>query len=327
LHSQGPDQERQVQWTWIGPGLTLVAYGWYFLADLGGLGYLVIGLGVLVATAGNRAIGLLDAWAEQRGDRQDDEAGGEAPEVLLRGAWNRFWLALILMAGLGAFSLWRVQMTVWRPVSERYYFFAADNWLGRLEHSWFNDALYAFGMVGILYVLYALKGFLGGWFGQSSRVSLGEADQALTLDEWEDHQERSKLMIGTGIVLILIWAWLEEIGDLVPGYIFDKWDLNAIYVGFVLGYSMMRHLPYPDFSARPPFPAKPVVGTPWLEDGSRAVYVGFVWVYTSVTDPTTYGDRWSHMAELSAIILGSMWLIDLGRRPRTRVSTIELSGS
>lgn len=226
------------------------------------------------------------------------------------------------MTALGAFSLWRVEMTVYRPVAERYYFFDASTWIGRLEHSWFNDALYAFGMVGLLYVLYTVKEFFGGWFRRPASPMFTDADEGLTTDPWQDHQQRSTLMIGTGIVIILIWAWLEEIGDLVPGYVFDKWDINAIFLGFILGYSMMHHLSYPVFSACPAVRYERTRGVVWLEDGVRLLDLVFVWLYTSLMDPSTFGDRWSHIAEISTIVLGSMWLLDV--RQRSAASPVDL---
>jgi hypothetical protein len=303
------------RWELLGPGAALVGYGWFFEGDLGWAAYGVIGLGVFVAAVGGSVYG----WARNGMDRWLDRCDAPPqplpPELALARAWWRFWWSLSGMFALGAFSLWRVQVTVWRPVAERYYFFPAGTWLGRLEHSWLNDALYAFGMVGILYVLYMLKEFAGSWSGQSPGVGLRVADAGLTEERWIEHQDRSKLMIGTGIVIILVWAWLEEVADLVPGYIFDKWDITAIYLGFILGYSMMQHLPYPDFGARPPFYLGPVRRRRWLGDGTRLVYVAFVWAYTSFTDPSTYADRFSHIAELAVIILGSMWVLDASRRP------------
>jgi hypothetical protein len=243
----------------------------------------------------------------------------------LRKAWRHFWLSLISMTALGGFSLWRVEMTVYRPIAKRFYFFDAGTWIGRLEHSWFNDALYAFGMVGLLYVLYTIKEFLGGWFRRPASPIFSDADEGLTEDQWQDHHQRSTLMIGTGIVIILIWAWLEEIGDFVPGYIFDVWDINAIFVGFILVYSMMHHLSYPVFSARPAVRYERTRGTLWLEDGVRLIYVGFVWFYTAFADPSTFGDRWSHIAEISAIVLGSMWLLDVRRRASRSPISLELN--
>ena len=295
----------QIEWEWLVSGTVLAAYGFFFWEDLEQAGYGVVALGALIATVGSRSY----RWGRRAADRFVEQLETERPalppDAALRKAWRHFWVSLITMAGLGAFSLWRVQMTVWRPLAERYYLFPANTWVGRLEHSWLNDALYAFGMVGLLYVLYTAKEYFGGGFSR----------EELTEERWDDHRGRSTLMIGTGIVIILIWAWLEEIGDLVPGYIFDKWDVNAIYLGFILGYSMMHHLSYPVFEANPPVRYQPTRGDVWLQDGIRIVYVAFVWAYTAFVDPVTLGDRWSHVAELSAIVLGSMWLIELRRRP------------
>lgn len=308
------DGEQRVEWEWIVSGVVLAAYGLFFLEDLEQAGYGVVAVGGLVATVGGRTYRWGRGAANRLVERLEAERPPLPPETGLRRAWRHFWLSLGAMAALGGFSLWRVQMTVWRPVAERYYLFPADTWMGRLEHSWLNDALYAFGMVGLLYLLYTAKEFLGA---EASRGRLTE-------DQWEEHRDRSTLMIGTGIVIILIWAWLEEIGDLVPGYIFDKWDVNAIYLGFILGYSMMHHLSYPIFESSPPVRYQPIRGDVWLQDGIRTVYVAFVWAYTAFVDPVTYGDRWSHIAELSAIVLGSMWLIDLRRRPSREAARLGL---
>jgi len=299
-------------WSWIASGAALVGYGCFFLEDLGSLGYGVIALGLLTAISGAAVHARVLAWRE----REPLPPVHESPEQILSRNRRSFRIALVSMSALGAFSLWRVQMTVWRPRPERYYFFSADSWIGRLEHSWFNDALYAFGMVGLLYVLYILKEFIGGRTERERESLLLPEASALTEERWSEHQERSKLMLGTGIVIILIWAWLEEIGDLVPGYVFDKWDLNAIYLGFILGYSMMRMLPYPVFAASPSVPQSFVTRQGRLEHGVRAVYAALVWAYTSLMDPSSYAERWAHVAELSAIILGSMYLIDLARSRR-----------
>ena len=96
----------------------------------------------------------------------------------------------------------------------------------------------------------------------------------------------------------------------MPGYVFDKWDINAIYIGFILGYSMMHHLPDPVFSAHPPFRLGVRSRAVWLADGIRLLYAAFVGAYTSLMEPSTYGERWAHIAELSAII----WLLDVRRR-------------
>ena len=172
----------------LAPGAELVGYGLYFRVDLGWLAYGVICLGVLVASVG----GSVYRWTQERTerwvDRWEAEPRSVPPEVALAQAWRRFWWSLATMFALGAFSLWRVQMTVWRPVGERYYFLPADTWLGRLEHSWFNDALYAFGMVGILYVLYTLKEFLGSRFGQVTDPLLRAADTQSSEERWVDHQ-------------------------------------------------------------------------------------------------------------------------------------------
>lgn len=309
-------------WSIRGPGIVLASYGLFFLDDLGWLGYGVIVAGVLAVSAG----GALHRWSHLYAEREEAEPAVIDPALALRRAWRHFWLSLTAMTALGAFSLWRVEMTVYRPVAERYYFFDASTWIGRLEHSWFNDALYAFGMVGLLYVLYTVKEFLGGWFRRPASPIFANSDEGLTADQWQDHQQRSTLMIGTGIVIILIWAWLEEIGDLVPGYIFDVWDINAIFVGFILGYSMMHHLSYPVFSAQPAVRYEHSRGTLWLEDAVRLVYVGFVWFYTSFADPSTVVDRWSHIAEISTIVLGSMWLLDVRRRPRSVEVGLNLGG-
>lgn len=297
-------------WSIRAPGIVLVGYGLVFRDDLGWLGYGLVAAGVLVASAG----GAFHRWWNLCAERWDADPITIDPALALRKAWRHFWLSLTAMTALGAFSLWRVEMTVYRPMADRYYFFDASTWIGRLEHSWFNDALYAFGMVGLLYVLYTIKEFVGGWLRQPASPMFSDSDDGLTADQWQDHQQRSTLMIGTGIVIILIWAWLEEIGDLVPGYIFDIWDINAIFVGFILGYSMMHHLSYPVFSKRPAVRYEQTRGALWLEDGVRLIYVGFVWFYTSFADPSTLADRWSHIAEISTIILGSMWLLDLRRR-------------
>jgi hypothetical protein len=304
----------QPRWELLAPGAALCGYGWFFSDDLGWLAYGVIGLGVFVATVGAKAYEWSQEHLEHWIERWEAQPPAIAKELALTKAWRHFWLSLGAMFALGAFSLWRVRMTVGRPVAERFYIFSADTWLGRLEHSWFNDALYAFGMVGILYVLYTLKEFLGGRSDHSVDSLLGSTDSKLAEERWVDHQQRSKLMIGTGIVIILVWAWLEEIADLVPGYVFDKWDINAIYIGFIVGYSMMHHLPYPVFSARPPFRLGVRSRAVWLADGIRLLYAAFVWAYTSLMEPSTYGERWAHIAELSAIILGSMWLLDVRRR-------------
>lgn len=305
MHVKGQQEAPTIEWEWLASGAALAGYGLFFLEDLDQVGYGVIALGVLVATVGGRIYRWGRRIAERLLERIEAERTPLPPDAALRRAWRHFWISLSTMAALGSFSLWRVQMTVWRSVAERYYLFPANTWLGRLEHSWLNDALYAFGMVGLLYVLYTAKEYFGAEFSR----------EELTEDRWEEHRDRSTLMIGTGIVIILVWAWLEEIGDLVPGYIFDKWDVNAIYLGFILGYSMMLHLSYPVFAASPPVRYQPTRADVWLQDGIRVVYVAFVWAYTAFVDPVTYGDRWSHIAELSAIVLGSMWLIELRRRP------------
>ena len=308
------ERSNPLRWTMLGSGATLAAYGFFFFEDLESLAYPVVILGVLAAAFGPN----IHAWGSKQtarlSRRWETPPMSLEPAAALENAWRHFQLSFFAMAALGAFSLWRVQVTVWRPVKERFYFFAADSWIGRLEHSWFNDALYAFGMVGLLYVLYTAKEFLSSRFSEPVDPLFGEGGGGPTAEQWNDHQERSKLMIGTGIVIILIWAWLEEIADLVPGYIFDKWDINAIYVGFILGYTMMRRLSYPMFSLDPPFSLAPPDRSRWLEDGIRILYVVFVWAYTSLVDPATYADRWSHIAELSVIILGSMWLLDARRR-------------
>ena len=77
---------------------------------------------------------------------------------------------------------------------------------------------------------------------------------------------------------------------------------------------MMPHLAYPVFAARPPFYRGPAGRRRWLDDGIRLLYLAFVWAYTSLMEPSTYGDCFSHIGELSAIILGSMWLLGLSRR-------------
>lgn len=180
-------------------------------------------------------------------------------------------------------------------------------------------------MVGILYVLYTLKEFAGSLSGGPAYAGSRGNDSELTEDRWADHQERSKLMIGTGIVIILVWAWLEEVADLVPGYIFDKWDIVAIYCGFIAGYSMMQRLPYPVFGARPALHLRAANRCRWLDDINRLVYVTFVWAYTSFTDPSTYADRFSHIAELCIIILGSMRLLDVSLALSTSVNTVSPS--
>ncbi|MCP5117604.1 MAG: hypothetical protein GY953_42820, partial [bacterium] len=125
------------------------------------MAYCIIALGVFVPTIGGSAYRWAQGYTERLVDRREAEPRSVPPELALAQAWRRFWWSLAAMIALGGFSLWRVQMTVWRPVAERYYFFPAGTWLGRIEHSWFNDTLYAFGMVGILYVLYTLKEFFG----------------------------------------------------------------------------------------------------------------------------------------------------------------------
>lgn len=225
----------------------------------------------------------------------------------LRQAWRRFWLSLSVMSALSAFSLWRVDRTVWRAPADRQYLFPADTWLGYVEHCWLNDALYAFGMVGILYVLYTAK----------ERLTAGPAQPAtLTEELWSDHQQRSKLMIGTGVVIILIWAWLEEIAGLVPGYVFDKWDVQAIYLGFILGFCVIHRLSYPVFAARPRFMSGPLRPNRHLDDAQRLLYAAFLWSYTWLTDPVTMGDRWSHLGEVSALVLGVVYLLEVSRRPQ-----------
>ena len=304
----------QIRWELLGPGAALAGYGWLFVGDLGWAAYGVIGLGVFVATVGDTAHRWIQRSTERWLGQCDAARQPIPPEAALARAWRRFWWSMARMSALGAFSLWRVQVTVWRPVGERFYFFRSGTWLGILERSWLNDTLYAFGMVGILYVLYTLKEFLGSVSGGPMYAPLRGGDSGLTEDRWDEHQERSKLMIGTGIVIILIWAWLEEIAGLVPGYIFDKWDITAIYLGFILGYSMTQHLPYPAFAARPPFYLGPAAPRRWLDDGIRLLYVSLVWAYTPLTDPSTHAGRFSHIAELSSIILGSMWLLDVRHR-------------
>ncbi len=117
-------------------------------------------------------------------------------------------------------------------------------------------------------------------------------------------------MIGTGVTLIPAWAWLEEIADLVPGYIFDKWDLAVIYLGFLLGCTMLQRLSYPVFDAYPPYRPCPHPASIRLDDITRLLCAAYVFAYTALTDPSPYGDRWSHIAELTALILGATYLLN-----------------
>ena len=139
----------QPRWELLAPGAALCGYGWFFSDDLGWLAYGLICLGVFVATVGAKAYQWSQEHLEHWIERLETQPPTIATELALTKAWRHFWLSLTAMFALGAFSLWRVRMTVGRPVAERFYFLSADTWLGRLEHSWFNDALYAFGMVGI----------------------------------------------------------------------------------------------------------------------------------------------------------------------------------
>ncbi len=202
-------------------------------------------------------------------------------------------------------------MTVWRAPAERLYFFPPAGWLGWFERCWFNDWLYAFGMAAILYVLYNLKELATGENGNSR-------------DRWCEHQRRSRLMVGTGVVIVLLWAWLEEVADLVPGYVFDKWDLAAIYLGFAVGWLALHRLPYPVFGVRPALIPGQTCGGRTLLEVRLALCVSFVLVYTALVDPMTMGDRWSHLAELGCLILGASRLFAMAARSDPRSTRLDV---
>ncbi|MEZ5395657.1 MAG: hypothetical protein R2724_22970 [Bryobacterales bacterium] len=89
----------------------------------------------------------------------------------------RLRASLATTIAIGLFCLWRVQVTVWRSPAERTYLFPSGTFIGRIEHSWLNDALYAFGMAAILYVLYTAKEYLSA-----------ASSSPLTAERWRDHQ-------------------------------------------------------------------------------------------------------------------------------------------
>lgn len=96
----------------IGPGSALVGYGCYFRDDLGWTAYGVIGLGIVVATVGQTAFSWAVQAIEQWPDWLDETPRSLPPELALERAWRRFWWSLAAMSALGAFSLWRAQVTV-----------------------------------------------------------------------------------------------------------------------------------------------------------------------------------------------------------------------
>lgn len=234
---------------------------------------------------------------------------------------RHFWISFLSMGSLMAFSFWRVQVTVWRPRAHWYYFFSLKTWLGKLdqqltggwlrwlETSWFNDALYPLGMLACVYVPYSIIQMAKLLTEQSFGNLFGEAPRFVEPTLWEDHQRRSKIFMGTSLTLILIWAWIEEVTNMVRGYRFDKWDLDAVFFGFVVGFYVMKRLSYPVFTQSPYYFSqnmKPEDRHDLLEFliGMFTVSMGifFTWHMGTVT----LTNAWSHLW-FQAIVLAVHW--------------------
>ena len=221
------------------------------------------------------------------------------------------------MLTLSVFTVWRAAVTAWRPVPDRLYFFSSGGWLGRIDHSWFNDFLLGPGTVACFFAaftaLYAAHGLLGG-------------DSSVADSAWADHKRLMKIILYGLLVRALIGGWGEEVGIFPSNFVFDPWDLTAELGGVVLGAWMVHTLSYPLFSKPPHFPPEPDIPSvsglhPKIGIDMLAVIATGVYIF--IVDPfelrpLTMVERQVLALELALVFVGFRAFMRRGMNPPHR---------
>ncbi len=225
---------------------------------------------------------------------------------------------LFLMTIIFIFSLWRREMTVIRPLKERYYIFAKNNYLGQydneylngllywLERCWGNDFIYLIGMIGGLYICYTLIQFIiEKTESNFSNIFKGQPEYSEERFEEEKRKFKSVMFAGLGIAFILAVA--EEIHNIVPGYIFDKWDLFVIgNFSTITAIRIAENLTHPIFSEIKYKHIKKDFGNLILKycmDINTIIWTG---LFTWFQEPKTISESWWHIFDMSIMTAVAM---------------------